>query len=123
MLRTPLAVALLITKPAPMVVGTREVRLDAPEGGGLGEQGHELPASSCPNVMQGHHGAAAAAPGVSPARAVVFEDSHNGVVAAKEAGMFCVAVPNRITEGLDFSDADLVVTSLADIDLAALLSA
>ena len=67
--------------------------------------------------------AAASALGVAPERAVVFEDSHNGVVAAKEAGMFCVAVPNRITEGLDFSDADLVVTSLTDIDLAALLSA
>ena len=67
--------------------------------------------------------AAAAALGVAPERAVVFEDSHNGVIAAKEAGMFCVAVPNRITEGLDFSDADLVVTSLAEIDLAALRSA
>ena len=53
----------------------------------------------------------------------MFEDSRNGVLAAKEAGMFCVAVPNRITEGMDFSDADLVVSSLADVDLAALMSA
>ncbi|MEM7287508.1 MAG: HAD family hydrolase [Actinomycetota bacterium] len=67
--------------------------------------------------------AAASALGVAPGRAVVFEDSRNGVLAAKEAGMFCVAVPNRITEGLDFSDADLVVSSLADIDLAALIAA
>ena len=67
--------------------------------------------------------AAARALEVRPERAVVFEDSRNGVLAAKEAGMFCVAVPNRITEGLDFSDADLVVSSLADVDLAALISA
>ena len=67
--------------------------------------------------------AAATALQVRPERAVVFEDSRNGVLAAKEAGMFCVAVPNRITEGLDFSDADLVVSSLADVDLAALISA
>ena len=67
--------------------------------------------------------AAATALQVRPERAVVFEDSRNGVLAAKEAGMFCVAVPNRITEGMDFSDADLVVSSLADVDLAALMSA
>ena len=66
--------------------------------------------------------AAADALDVDPTRSVVFEDSRNGVLAAKEAGMFCVAVPNRITEGLDFSDADLVVSSLADVDLGALLS-
>lgn len=67
--------------------------------------------------------AAATALEVRPERAVVFEDSRNGVLAAKEAGMFCVAVPNRITAGMDFSDADLVVSSLADVDLAALMSA
>lgn len=65
--------------------------------------------------------AAGAALGVAPERSIVFEDSHNGVVAAKAAGMFCVAVPNRVTAGLDFSAADLVVESLTDIDLAALL--
>lgn len=67
--------------------------------------------------------AAAAALGVRPERSVVFEDSRNGVLAAKEAGMFCVAVPNRITAGLDFSEADLVVSSLTEVDLAALMAA
>jgi HAD superfamily hydrolase (TIGR01509 family) len=65
--------------------------------------------------------AAAEALEVEPARAIVFEDSVNGVIAAKAAGMFCVAVPNRLTLGGDFSEADLVVESLLDIDLHGLL--
>lgn len=66
--------------------------------------------------------AAAKALGVSPARTVVFEDSFNGCTAAKAAGMACVVAPNRITVIQDFAHADLVVTSLADLDLAKLHS-
>jgi HAD superfamily hydrolase (TIGR01509 family) len=55
--------------------------------------------------------------GADPARSVALEDSHHGVSAAKAAGMWAVACPNRITTGLDFSHADLVVDSLADVDL------
>ena len=65
--------------------------------------------------------AASAALGVVPERCLVFEDSSNGVVAAKEAGMTCVAVPNRVTTVGDFGAADLVVKSLADVDLVSLL--
>ena len=65
--------------------------------------------------------AAADALGVEPARAIVFEDSVNGVIAAKAAGMFCVAVPNRLTVGGDFAAADMVVESLLDVDLPELL--
>lgn len=65
--------------------------------------------------------AASDALGVKPSRVIVFEDSVNGVIAAKDAGMFCVAVPNRITIGGDFSRADLVVESLVAVDLPALL--
>lgn len=65
--------------------------------------------------------AASDALGVAPERSIVFEDSANGVIAAKDAGMFCVAVPNRITTGGDFSRADLVVESLTSVDLASLL--
>lgn len=60
--------------------------------------------------------------GADPARSLAFEDSVHGVASAKEAGMFCVAVPNRVTAGGDFSQADLVLDSLADLDLAEALA-
>jgi HAD superfamily hydrolase (TIGR01509 family) len=53
--------------------------------------------------------------------AIVFEDSPNGVKAAKAAGIFCVAVPNPLTEQLVFEGADLRVGSLAEIRLEDLL--
>ena len=58
--------------------------------------------------------AAAAALGVSPRHCVALEDSMNGIKSAKDAGMFCVAVPNGLTGQLDLSAADLKVASLAD---------
>jgi len=60
---------------------------------------------------------------VGPAEAVAFEDSPNGVAAAAAAGLFCVAVPGPMTRGQTFEGADLVVTSLAEISLDALLEA
>jgi beta-phosphoglucomutase-like phosphatase (HAD superfamily) len=59
--------------------------------------------------------------GVAAAEAVAIEDSPNGVIAAKRAGLRCVAVPNRITAGLDLSQADLRLTSLAEMPLPQLL--
>lgn len=64
--------------------------------------------------------AACAALAVEPQRAVAFEDSVHGVTAAKDAGLFCVAVPNRVTSGGDFSRADLVLDSLEQLELAQL---
>jgi HAD superfamily hydrolase (TIGR01509 family) len=55
--------------------------------------------------------------GVDASEAAAFEDSPNGVRAAKAAGLFCVAVPNRMTTGLDLSAADVVVASFLDFDL------
>ena len=54
---------------------------------------------------------------VAAREAVAFEDSPNGVLAAKGAGIFCVAVPNEVTRdlGLDEAGADLVLDSLADL--------
>lgn len=59
--------------------------------------------------------------GVSPDQAVVFEDSPNGVAAAKTAGIFAVAVPNTITRQLSLEQADLCLDSLEDMSLDTLL--
>lgn len=45
---------------------------------------------------------------------VVVEDSRNGLLAAKGAGMRCVVTTNRYTAGEDFTEADLVVPELGD---------
>jgi HAD superfamily hydrolase (TIGR01509 family) len=60
--------------------------------------------------------------GVAPSAAVAFEDSRNGLLAAKAAGCTCVVVPTAMTRHLDLSLADLVVESLADRPLDALLA-
>jgi HAD superfamily hydrolase (TIGR01509 family) len=59
--------------------------------------------------------------GVPAADALAIEDSPNGITAAKLAGLPCVAVPNPITSGLDLSEADLQLSSLADVTLSELL--
>jgi HAD superfamily hydrolase (TIGR01509 family) len=51
--------------------------------------------------------------GARPADCLVVEDSLNGLKAAKAAGMCVWAVPNRVTNCLDFSQADRVFKSLA----------
>jgi HAD superfamily hydrolase (TIGR01509 family) len=55
-----------------------------------------------------------------PEEAVAFEDSPNGIAAAKAAGVLCIAVPNSMTASLDLSAADAIVPSLAAVSLAAL---
>jgi HAD superfamily hydrolase (TIGR01509 family) len=60
--------------------------------------------------------------GVPASGAIAIEDSPNGVVAAKRAGMRCVAIPNSITARLDLSAADVLLASLADVTLPELLS-
>lgn len=58
---------------------------------------------------------------VQPHECVVFEDSHVGVVAAKRAGMYCIAVRNpRAQQRQDLSAADVVLESMRDADLNAL---
>ncbi len=53
--------------------------------------------------------------GVAPQHALAIEDSRNGMLAAKCAGMHCVVVPNVMTRGLDFSEADWVVESILEV--------
>jgi HAD superfamily hydrolase (TIGR01509 family) len=59
--------------------------------------------------------------GVPASEAIAIEDSPNGVLAAKRAGMRCVAIPNSITARLDLGQADVVLGSLAEVTLAELL--
>ena len=55
--------------------------------------------------------------GVRSDAAVIFEDSPNGVRAARAAGIFVVAVPNPLTSQLTFEGENLRVTSLTDLTL------
>jgi beta-phosphoglucomutase-like phosphatase (HAD superfamily) len=56
--------------------------------------------------------------GVDPARCAAIEDSHNGIPAAKAAGMRVVAVPNRAFPPGDqaIAAADEVAPSLVEVD-------
>jgi HAD superfamily hydrolase (TIGR01509 family) len=60
--------------------------------------------------------------GVPASEAIAIEDSPNGVLAAKRAGLRCVAIPNSITAGLNLRQADLLLGSLAAVTLAELLT-
>ena len=51
---------------------------------------------------------------VKPDECVVIEDTRNGLLSAKAAGMHCVITTNGYTEKEDFSEADLVVSELGD---------
>jgi HAD superfamily hydrolase (TIGR01509 family) len=54
--------------------------------------------------------------GVSPEECVVIEDSYVGVLAARNAGMFCVAVPNpKAKTPQDVSAADLVLSRIDEV--------
>ena len=56
---------------------------------------------------------------VQNTEAVVFEDSLNGVEAARRANIFVVAVPNPLTAKMGVT-GDLTVSSLADLSLQTL---
>jgi len=58
--------------------------------------------------------------GLSPTEAIVLEDSPNGISAAKDAGIFTVAVPNQLTAHLNLESADMVLESLAELSLVEL---
>ena len=60
--------------------------------------------------------------GVNADEALVFEDSPNGVRAARAAGIFVVLIPNPITILLNPDGANLTLDSLAQISLDEMLN-
>ena len=58
---------------------------------------------------------------VAAHEAIALEDSPNGVLAAKRACIFSVAVPNKLTSQLSFHLADLQLSSLEEMSLEQLL--
>ena len=59
--------------------------------------------------------------GVKADNAFAIEDSTVGLAAAKAAGLPCVVVPNPMTNGMDFSEADVLLNSLLDLPLTELI--
>ena len=59
--------------------------------------------------------------GVQPQNAFAIEDSVNGLIAAKAAGLQCVVVPNHMTRGMGFDAADMCLNSLSNMPLEKLL--
>lgn len=64
---------------------------------------------------------AASCLGVEPDECLVFEDSANGALAAKRAGMYCVIVPNEVTKNLNFCEVDDRIDSMAAIEFKQLI--
>jgi HAD superfamily hydrolase (TIGR01509 family) len=54
---------------------------------------------------------------VDASDAIAFEDSPNGALAAKRAGMYCVIVPNSVTRQLTFGETDLRIESMEQMSL------
>jgi putative hydrolase of the HAD superfamily len=59
---------------------------------------------------------------LKPSEAIVFEDSFNGLKAAKQAGILCVIVPNHVTRNSIFEDYDYKLDSMKQETLTELLN-
>jgi HAD superfamily hydrolase (TIGR01509 family) len=55
--------------------------------------------------------------GVKPEECTVIEDSRNGVLSAKSAGMFCIGIRNGFNEEQDISAADVIIEGFGQLDL------
>lgn len=53
---------------------------------------------------------------VTADEAIAFEDSPPGILAAKRAGLYCIAIPNSLTKDLSLDHADRCLSSLEEFD-------
>lgn len=60
--------------------------------------------------------------GADPAACVGIDDSPAGITSARSAGIAAVGVPSGMTANADFSAADLVVSSVTELDVQRLRS-
>ncbi|WNB91558.1 HAD family hydrolase [Bacillus sp. NEB1478] len=59
--------------------------------------------------------------GVKPEETIAFEDSLNGSLAAKKAGLYCVVIPNPVTKHMNFNEVDQRMESIAELELSNLI--
>lgn len=59
---------------------------------------------------------------LAPIETIALEDSFNGVLAAKSAGLITVAIPNPVTRRFNFEKADLILSSLEEMALDELIA-
>ncbi len=59
---------------------------------------------------------------ILPQQGIALEDSVNGVVAGKGAGLWVTAVPNPMTHHLNFEQADLRMDAMTEMGLAELIA-
>ncbi|MFD0825457.1 HAD family hydrolase [Neobacillus sp. M.A.Huq-85] len=55
---------------------------------------------------------------LNPSETIAFEDSLNGLIAAKGAGIHCVIVPNDVTRHLPFENHDYMLDSMSQETLS-----
>ncbi|MDP4161899.1 MAG: HAD family hydrolase [Bacillota bacterium] len=60
--------------------------------------------------------------GVAPDEVLAFEDSLNGLLAARKAGLYCAIVPNLVTAHLPFEDFHFRLESMAHMSLNELIN-
>ncbi|MBY0307080.1 MAG: HAD family hydrolase [Sphingomonas sp.] len=54
--------------------------------------------------------------GLAPSECIAFEDSRNGVISAKAAGLRVVLTPSQYSAGEDVAQADLLIDDLTKLD-------
>jgi HAD superfamily hydrolase (TIGR01509 family) len=59
---------------------------------------------------------------LTASKTIALEDSINGVLAAKSAGLITIAVPNAVTRRFTFENADLTISSLEEMPLDELIA-